>query len=60
MLAGLGAGIYRDPAEAVSAGNRPAGRAEPDPANRALYDDLYERYKILIGSPVVRPDQKEA
>jgi xylulokinase len=55
MLAGLGAGIYRDPAEAVSAGYRPAGRAEPDPANRALYDDLYQRYQILVGSPVVRP-----
>jgi xylulokinase len=63
MLAGLGAGIYRDPAEAVSAGYRPAGKAEPDPARRALYDDLYERYRALIGSPVVRPaagpEQKE-
>jgi sugar (pentulose or hexulose) kinase len=55
MLAGLGAGIYRDPAEAVAASYRPAGRAEPDPANRALYDSLYERYRILIESPVVRP-----
>src|SRR5206468_5345870 len=48
MLAGLGAGIYRDAAEAVSAGYRPAGRAEPDPGHRALYDDLYERYRILV------------
>jgi xylulokinase len=59
MLAGLGAGIYRDPAEAVSAGYRPAGQAEPDPAHRALYDDLYERYRSLIGSSVARPEQKE-
>ena len=54
MLAGLGAGIYRDAAEAVAAGYRPAGRAEPDPAHRALYDDLYARYTELLGSRVVR------
>src|SRR5690242_20946474 len=54
MLAGLGAGVYGDAAEAVSAGYRPLGRAEPDPAHRALYDDLYERYQALAGSQVVR------
>ena len=59
MLAGLGAGVYADAAEAVSAGYRPLGRAEPDPAHRALYDDLYERYQALLGSAVVRPDRKE-
>ena len=30
------------------------GRAEPDPAHRTLYDDLYERYQALLGSRVVR------
>ena len=60
MLAGLGAGIYRDAAEAVAAGYCPAEKAEPDPALRGLYDDLYERYRALVGSPVVRPEQKEA
>ena len=54
MLAGLGAGVYADAAEAVAAGYRPLGRAEPDPAHRALYDDLYERYQTLLGSQVVR------
>jgi xylulokinase len=54
MLAGLGAGVYRDAAEAVAAGYRPLGRAEPDPAHRTLYDDLYERYQALLGSRVVR------
>jgi sugar (pentulose or hexulose) kinase len=54
MLAGLGAGVYADTAEAVAAGYRPLGRAEPDPARRALYDDLYQRYRALLGSQVVR------
>ena len=54
MLAGLGAGLYADAAEAVAAGYRPLGRAEPDPAQRARYDDLYERYRALAGSRVVR------
>ena len=54
MLAGLGAGLYADAAEAVAAGYRPLGWAEPDPAQRARYDDLYERYRALAGSRVVR------
>jgi xylulokinase len=54
MLAGLGAGLYADAADAVVAGYRPIGRAEPDPAHRARYDELYERYQALIGSQVVR------
>jgi sugar (pentulose or hexulose) kinase len=53
MLAGLGAGVYRDAAEAAAACYRPAGRAEPDPANRGRYDELYRRYQDLIGSPAV-------
>jgi xylulokinase len=60
MLAGLGAGLYRDPAEAVAAGYRPAGTAEPNLVNSARYEELYERYRRLIGSPVVRLDSAEA
>jgi xylulokinase len=56
MLAGLGAGVYRDPAEAIAAGYRPAGRAEPNRDNSQLYDEMYGRYQALIGSPVVRLD----
>ncbi len=59
MLAGLGAGVYRDPAEAVAAGYRPADRAEPDAALHGLYEEMYERYRTLIGSAVVRPETKE-
>ncbi len=55
MLAGLGAGVYKDPAEAVAAGYRPAVTAEPDLANRARYDELYDRYRVLVGSAVARP-----
>jgi xylulokinase len=60
MLAGLGAGVYRSQSEAVAAGYRPTSVAEPQPANRAMYDELYERYRLLIGSPVVRLDQNGA
>ena len=40
-------------------GYRPAERAEPDPANRALYDDLYERYRRLVSWPAVHPEPRE-
>lgn len=55
MLAGLGAGLYRDAAEAVTAGYRPAALAEPSQSSRARYDELYQRYRQLIESPVTRP-----
>jgi sugar (pentulose or hexulose) kinase len=58
MLAGLGAGVYRDPAEAIAAGYRPAERAEPNPSHRALYDEQYQRYQALVGSPTARPEAK--
>ena len=54
LLAGLGAGGYRDPAEAAAACYRPVRSAEPDPANRELYDDMYQRYMVLVGAPMVR------
>jgi xylulokinase len=54
MLAGLGSRMYRDAAEAIAAGYRPAGRAEPDPRHRGRYDDSYARYRALIGSPAAR------
>ena len=50
MLAGLGAGVYRDVAEAVAATYRPGPVAEPDPRHRGLYDDMYGRYLALTGS----------
>jgi sugar (pentulose or hexulose) kinase len=59
MLAGLGAGVYRDPAEAAAACYRPVRSAEPKPANRALYDDMYLRYMVLVGAPIVRRAPEE-
>jgi xylulokinase len=50
MLAGLGAGIYRDVGEAVAHAYRPGPVAEPDPRLRGLYDELYARYLALTGS----------
>ncbi|MFZ0189646.1 MAG: FGGY family carbohydrate kinase [Streptosporangiaceae bacterium] len=50
MLAGLGAGIYRDVGDAVANAYRPGPVAEPDPRLRGLYDELYARYLALTGS----------
>lgn len=50
MLAGLGAGVYRDVDEAVAKTYRPGPAAEPDPRHRGLYDEMYARYLALTGS----------
>lgn len=50
MLAGLGAGIYRDVGEAIASAYRPGPVAEPDPRRRGLYDEMYARYLALTGS----------
>lgn len=60
MLAGLGAGVYRDAAEALAACYRPKERAEPNPATRELYDEMYQRYCELVRSAVVRPHPEES
>jgi xylulokinase len=59
MLAGLGTGVYRNAGEATSAGYRPGLRVEPSAQNRERYDEIYARYRALIGSPVVRMDYPE-
>ena len=50
MLAGLGAGVYQDVAQAVAAAYRPGPVAEPDPRHRGLYDEMYGRFLALTGS----------
>jgi sugar (pentulose or hexulose) kinase len=54
MLAGLGAGIYRDVDEAIARCVRPDAAIEPDAASRDTYDDAYRRYRQLAASAVVR------
>ena len=54
MLAGLGAGVYRDVEEAMRRAVGVAERLDPDPDVRALYDERYEAWRRLAGSDVVR------
>ena len=48
MLAGVAIGIYPDLAAAGAAMIHPQARYEPDPANRAVYDEAYDRYVRLF------------
>jgi xylulokinase len=54
MLAGIGIGVYRDAAEATAAGFHSGPQLEPDADNHELYNEIYARYRALVGSPVVR------
>ena len=54
MLAGIGAGIYRDAREAIGRAVRLDERIEPDPATRSVYDDGYEAWRRLASAAVVR------
>lgn len=47
LLAGVGAGVYADVAEAVAAGVRVTGETAPDPARARRYDELYAAYAQL-------------
>lgn len=57
MLAGIGAGVYADAAEAIRRCVRPETFIEPDPVSVALYEDLFEGYSALLASGVVRRDE---
>lgn len=54
MLAGLGAGTYRDAAEAISRCVRPGTAVEPDPDAVARYETSYRAYRALVDSSAVR------
>src|SRR4051794_16989661 len=47
LLAGVGAGLWHDPAVAVTAAVRTQGEIEPDPAWVAAYAELRHRYRSL-------------
>ena len=48
MLAGVAIGVYPDLAAAGAAMIHPQARFEPDPVNRATYDEAYDRYVRLF------------
>jgi xylulokinase len=54
MLAGLGAGVYRDAADAISRCVRPGPSFEPNPEVAARYESTYGAYRELVDSAVVR------
>ena len=54
MLAGLGAGIYRDPAEAIERCVRPDPPVEPDPATHSAYAEARAAYRKVADSDAVR------
>ncbi|MEO8229369.1 MAG: FGGY family carbohydrate kinase [Chloroflexota bacterium] len=54
MLAGLGAGVFRDPAEAIERCVRLAPPIQPDPTTRAAYADARAAYRELASSGAVR------
>jgi sugar (pentulose or hexulose) kinase len=54
MLAGLGAGVYKDLDEAIDRCVRPDAAIEPSVASRDAYDDAFISYTRLAESTVVR------
>lgn len=54
MLAGLGAGIYRDVAEAIERCVRWEAIIEPDAAARSIYEEADVRFRALMEAPAVR------
>jgi sugar (pentulose or hexulose) kinase len=54
MLAGIGAGVYSGPGEAVAAACHPAEPVPPDPASAGRDDAVYQRYREVLASGLAR------
>jgi sugar (pentulose or hexulose) kinase len=54
MLAGLGAGVYRDVDDAIGRCVRPDAPVDPDPGARAAYDERFEAWRALAAATAVR------
>jgi xylulokinase len=54
MLAGLGAGVFRDVDDAIARCVHPDAASVPDPELRALYDDRSAAFRALGAARVVR------
>lgn len=57
MLAGLGAGVFRDPTEAIRRCVRADPPVTPRPEAVARYDEAYRSYLALVGAAVVRREE---
>ncbi len=57
MLAGLGAGVYRDAADAIARCVQLGPPIRPDPVAVDLYQDGYLAYRELVDSAVVRREE---
>ncbi len=53
LLAGLGVGIYRDPAEALAVAGRFESAIEPEPGAQRRYAQLYPAYQRLVASRAI-------
>jgi hypothetical protein len=53
MLAGIGAGVYRDAADAIARCVRPGSPIEPRPGAVAGYEAPYRAYRELVDSAIV-------
>jgi sugar (pentulose or hexulose) kinase len=60
MLAGIGAGIYRDLEAAIAACVHPDASIEPDPAVAGRYAAAYEGWRALAASAVVHREEDPA
>ena len=54
MLAGIGAGVYRDAADAIERCVRPDPPIEPDRRTCEVYDRGYGAWRAFADSDVVR------
>jgi xylulokinase len=54
MLAGLGAGVYRNSTDAIDRCVRPNPPVEPHPEAVARYEESFRAYMALVGASVVR------
>ena len=54
MLSGLGAGVYRDPAEAIDRCVRLDPPVDPDLVAHARYASAASAYRAMVSSPIVR------
>ena len=59
MLAGLGAGVYRDVSDALGDAHIRVPRSTRISGTKAAYDDAFGRYRQVASSAVVRAAPQE-